>query len=111
MPRQYSNVDMATFYHATDVRNLKSIRARGLRVGMSRQKRKAVWFVGIGDFNWACKHAAERNGGALADVVVIQVDIPRDWVRHHGGGLWYCDRNVPAARITGVHSFRMEFSA
>lgn len=99
---------MATFIHATLRSNVPSITRRGLLPCRSRQRRKAVWFVKPSQVDWACRHAVERAGGSVQDVVVIEVEIPAEWVRHHGGGLYYCDRIVPAAKITRAYGFVRE---
>jgi RNA:NAD 2'-phosphotransferase (TPT1/KptA family) len=97
---------MATMFHATSQKNLGSILKNGLLAAKSRQKRKAVWFVPKSGFAWACTHAVKRSGGRIEDVVVLAVDVPRGWLRKHGQGLWYCDRDVPASRISGITVYK-----
>lgn len=97
---------MTTMYHATSQRNLASILKHGLLVSKSRQRRTAVWFVPKSGFAWACVHAVKRSGGRIEDVVVLAVDVPRGWLRKHGKGLWYCYRDVPASRITGITVYK-----
>jgi hypothetical protein len=41
-------------------------------------------------------------------VVVLEIDLPRSWLKRHGGAakaLWYCPREVPPERIRGVLTF------
>jgi hypothetical protein len=41
-------------------------------------------------------------------VVVLEIDLPRSWLKRHGGAakaLWYCPRDVPPERIRGVITF------
>jgi hypothetical protein len=102
---------MATFIHATLRSNVPEIKRRGLLPAKSRQRRKAVWFVRPGLVDWACRHAVERAGGSVQDVVVMEVEIPAEWVRHHGGGLYYCDRVVPSSRLTRMYGFVREIIA
>ncbi len=98
---------MVTMKHATSSRNLPSILKRGLLCRKSRQRRKAVWFVRPAKVSWACRHAVMRCGGRIEDVVVLTVDVPRSWLRKHGGGLWYSDRDVPAEMVQGITVFKL----
>jgi len=38
-------------------------------------------------------------------VVVLEVEVPRSWLRRSRRGLWYCVKDVPPARIVGVVDF------
>jgi hypothetical protein len=94
--------------HATLARNLNSILRRGLLTAKSRGKLRAVWAVGCHLTHWAIAHVVLRHGGRIESTVVLEVDIPRAWLRKHGGaarGLWYSLRDVPAARIKRVITF------
>jgi hypothetical protein len=37
--------------------------------------------------------------------VILEVDVPRSWLRRNRRGLWYCPRDIPASRIRGVITF------
>ena len=37
--------------------------------------------------------------------VVLEVDVPRSWLRRSKKGLWYCTRDIPADRIRRVLAF------
>jgi hypothetical protein len=51
-------------------------------------------------------HTVRRHGGRAEDVVVLEVDVPRRWLKRHGKpGLWYTPRDIPPARIRGVLDF------
>jgi hypothetical protein len=47
----------------------------------------------------------ERHGGRGEGVVVLELDVPRSWLRRSKRGLWYCPRNIPPERIRGVVTF------
>jgi hypothetical protein len=38
-------------------------------------------------------------------VVVLEVEIPRRWLRRSRRGLWYSKRDVPPARLRGLIRF------
>jgi hypothetical protein len=44
-------------------------------------------------------HAVRRHGGPVEQVVVLDVAVPRRWLRRSRRGLWYCPRDIPAGRI------------
>jgi hypothetical protein len=50
-------------------------------------------------------HTVRRHGGRLETVVVIQVGVPRSWLRRSRRGLWFCPRDVPPGRIRGLIDF------
>jgi hypothetical protein len=95
--------------HATLARNLNSILRRGLLTAKSRGKLAAVWAVGCHLTWWAALHVVLRHGGRIESTVVLEIDIPRAWLRRHGGaarGLWYTLRDVPASHIRRVLTFQ-----
>jgi hypothetical protein len=58
-------------------------------------------------------HAVRRHGGRIKDVIVVKVEVPRDWLKAHGGHsvLWRCTRDVPPAcfrRIDGPETRQLE---
>jgi hypothetical protein len=45
------------------------------------------------------------HGGRSEQVVILEIDVPRSWLRRSKKGLWYCPRDVPPERIRGVLTF------
>ena len=89
---------MVTLGHATPSRNLASILRDGILTAKARGAFKAVWLHEPDKAHWATLHTVRRHGGRIEDVVVIQVCVPKAWLRQHGGkakGLWRCVRDVP----------------
>lgn len=85
--------------HATPAANVDSIIRRGLLAAMAKGNRKTVWLTQRNRRDWACAHARSRHGAGV--VAVIEVDVPRGWLRkggrhhmRHTGGT-----DVPPARI------------
>jgi hypothetical protein len=47
-------------------------------------------------------------GGKAQEVVVLEIDVPRSWLRRHGGAaraLWYSVRDVQPHQIRRVITF------
>jgi hypothetical protein len=83
---------------ATLSRNLPSILRDGILTAKSRGRYKAVWLHEPDKAQWAAMHTVRRHGGRIEDVVVLEVTVPKAWLRRHGGkakGLWRCVRDVP----------------
>jgi len=47
-------------------------------------------------------HVAWRHGTRIEAVITMEVDVPRSWLRRSRKGLWYCTRDIPAARFLPV---------
>jgi hypothetical protein len=55
---------------------------------------------------WSVLHVLKRHGGRAETTVLLELDIPRSWLRRaRNKGLWYTTRDVPASRIRRVVSF------
>src|SRR4051794_29880652 len=91
--------------HATSVKNLLPISDDGLLCAKARGRRKVVWLHAPARSTWAVIHTVGRHGGRVEDVVVLEVEVPRSWLRKSRRGLWYCVRDIPPARIVGVVDF------
>ena len=91
--------------HATLKRNLDSIRRLGLLCRKSKGKRKVVWAHAESKTAWATLHVVKRHGGRVEDVVIIEVSIPRRWLRRNRRGLWYSVKDVPPKRIRRLIGF------
>ncbi len=91
--------------HATPARNLSSILRLGLLCSYSRGKLPVVWACSPARSSWAVLHVIRRHGGRVETTVVLEIDVPRSWLRKNRKGLWYSARDVPAERIRRVLSF------
>src|SRR5438105_13970368 len=91
--------------HATPARNLAGILRAGLLTSKSRGKLPAVWLVSPSKSSWAVLHVIKRHGGKVETTVVLEVDVPRGWLRRSRGGLRYVLRDVPPDRIRRVFTF------
>lgn len=97
---------MPIYRHATLRRNLASIRRHGLLACKSRGRLRAVWLVAPGAASWALLHVCRRHQAVPADVVLLEVRLPRSWTRRAGRKrLWFTLRDVPAARIGRAIAF------
>ena len=96
---------MPTLRHATPIRNLDSIRRRGLLCSKSQGRMKVVWLHSPSNSEWAVLHTVERHSGRVENVVIIEIDVPRHWLRRSRRGLRYSLRDVPPARIRRVIDF------
>ncbi len=91
--------------HATLSRRLASICKAGLLTSKSRGKLPVVWLHSPFCSAWAGWHTIKRHGGRIENVVILEIDVPRRWLRRSKRGLWYCPRDVPPERIRGVVTF------
>jgi hypothetical protein len=85
--------------HATPARNVNSILGAGLLCSKSRGKLPAVWLCSPSKSSWAVLHVIKRHGGKVETTVVLEVDVPRSWLRRSRKGLRYVLRDVPPERI------------
>lgn len=100
--------DRVTLRHATPRRNLRSILRRGLLTAKSRGALKAVWLHAAGRSEWAVIHTVPRHGGRIEDVVILEVSVPRVWLKRHGGsvkGIWRSTLDIPPACINRTIGF------
>jgi len=91
--------------HATPFRNLPSIQRHGLLCSKSKARLQAVWLATEGKSSWAALHVAWRHGSRIEAVNTLEVDVPRSWLRRSRKGLWYCTRDIPAARLRRLFGF------
>jgi hypothetical protein len=91
--------------HATLARNLPGIIKAGLLTSKSQGKLPVVWVCCRAKTAWAALHTIERHGGRAEHVVILELDVPRRWLRRSKRGLWYCPRDIPPERIRGVVTF------
>jgi hypothetical protein len=71
----------------------------------SQGKVPVVWLGSAAKSLWAAAHAVRRHGGRIEQVVVLEVTVPRAWLRRSKKGLWYRPYDLPPKRIRGVITF------
>ena len=91
--------------HATRARNLPGIIRGGLLTRKSRGQLAVVWACCRAKTAWAALHTIKRHGGRVEGVVILEIDVPRRWLRRSKRGLYYCPRDIPPERIRGVVTF------
>jgi hypothetical protein len=93
--------------HATLARNLPSILKAGLLTSKSKGRLPVVWLCSPGQSSWATLHTVKRHGGRVETVVILEVDVPRRWLRRSARKrLWYCPRDISPDRIKRVWTFQ-----
>jgi hypothetical protein len=91
--------------HATPARNLNSILRGGLLCSHSRGRLPVVWACSPARSSWVVLHVIRRHGGRVESTVVLEIEVPRRWLRRSKRGLWYCPRDIAPERIRRVLSF------
>jgi hypothetical protein len=92
--------------HATPARNLTSILRSGLLTSYARGKLPVVWACAPSRSSWAVLHTVRRHGGRVETTVVLEVDVPRSWLRRSARKrVWYCPRDIPPGRVRKVMCF------
>ena len=99
-------------YHATPNSNLNSILTEGLLPAKAMKSRKFVWLHTASRSHWAILHTCRNHGVDWNDVTVIEVEIPRSWVKSHKltiqnkglNGFWKCAKPVPVECFTEIRS-------
>jgi hypothetical protein len=67
---------------------------------MSRGKLPAVWLGSPAACSWAAIHVSRRHKARIEDVIVLEVSVPRSWLRRSRKRLRYSLRDIPATRIS-----------
>ena len=92
--------------HATPARNLNSILRSGLLCSYSKGKRPVVWACSPAHSSAAVLHVIKRHGGRVESTVVLELDVPRSWLRRSARRrVWYSPRDIPPGRIRRVLCF------
>jgi hypothetical protein len=91
--------------HATLLRKLPSIARRGLLCSKSQGLRKVVWLHAAAKSSWAALHTVKRHGGRVEQVIILEMDVPRAWLKRSRRGLWYSTRDIPPGRVKRVVAF------
>jgi hypothetical protein len=93
--------------HATLARNLPGIVRAGLLTSKSQGRLPAVWFACPSASRWAVLRVVKRHGGRVESVVILEVDVPRRWLRRSARKrLWCSLRDIPPERIKRVFTFQ-----
>ena len=87
------------YRHATLTHHLPSILGAGLDPARALDAPPCVWLHTPGRTPWAVLHVVERHGVALADVILLDVQVPKQWLQRVERGLWTCDRVIAPARL------------
>jgi len=85
--------------------NGPAINRAGLLASKSKGRLAVVWLHAPGKTAWAALHTVKRHGGRVEGVIVLELDVPRHWLRRNRRGLWYTPRDVPPGRIKRVIDF------
>jgi hypothetical protein len=95
-----------TYRHATLRRYLPAMLAEGLDPTRATGKQPLVWLYTPSRTPWAVLHVVRRYGVALADVILLDVQVPRPWLQRAERGLWTYDRVIAPARLrVGVSGY------
>jgi hypothetical protein len=73
--------------HATPAKNLQSIGRAGLLCSKSEGRLPVVWLHAPSKSAWAMLHTVKRHGGRIEAVAVIELNVPRRWLRKSRRGL------------------------
>ncbi|MBI1926940.1 hypothetical protein HYR99_22185, partial [Candidatus Poribacteria bacterium] len=63
----------------------------------SECKRPEIWLVTPSRTRWAVQHVKERH--KKRHLAVIEVNVPRSWLRRRRQGIWTCERAIPTERL------------
>ena len=88
-------------YHATTAERAAQIKEQGLLISKAdpTAKIKGCWMASQSNRAWGVVHTIRKHHAPLEEVVVLEVNVPRAWLKRFRTGLWYATRNIPAARI------------
>ena len=92
--------------HATPRKNLPSIWQHGLLCSKSQGGLPVVWVHAPSKSAWAALHTVKRHGGRVEGVVILEVEIPRSWLRRSRKGLRYCGRDIAPDRFGRLITFQ-----
>lgn len=83
--------------HVTPSRNLAGINKLGLLPEFATTAKRAVWLCSQTRVKGAVLAVIARHRVDLSEVSVIEVSIPRRWVKRHSvvDGSWVCSEPIP----------------
>jgi hypothetical protein len=84
---------------------LPGIKRAGLLTAKSQGQMPAVWLHSPARSAWATLHVVKRHGGRVENTVILELDVPRSWLRRSRKGIWYTKRDVPPDRLRRVIDF------
>ena len=98
-------------FHATPRANIESIKENGLLASKAKKKDKFVWLHTPSRSHWAIIHTCKNHKADWDDVAIIEIDIPRSWLKAHKltiqgkgmNGFWKCNRDIPVEFFTDIH--------
>lgn len=82
-----------------------SILKAGLLCKKSQGRLQVVWLHSPAKSTWAMLHTVKRHGGRIESVAVIELKVPRRWLRKSRRGLWYCTRDIAPFRFRRMVNF------
>jgi hypothetical protein len=88
-----------SYRHATLRQHLPRILVEGLDPACATGKHPLVWLHTPSRTPWAILHLMKRHRVDVADMVLLDVQVPRRWLRRAWRGLWTCNRVIPPARL------------
>lgn len=97
-------------YHTTTQSAWSSIEAEGLKTSRSQGKEPVIWLHTKSKVYWAITHVQSRHGASLDQVVVLQVHVPRSWLKRAWKGLWKCSQDV-LVRMIKLKTTGLSFAA
>jgi hypothetical protein len=71
----------------------------------SKGRRPVVWLHTAAKSSWAVLHTIRRHGARAEEVVILEVSVPRRWLRRSRKRLWYCPRDIPPACFRRLIAF------
>ena len=92
--------------HATVLRNLPGIQRAGLLCSKSRGRLPVVWLHSPGATPWSILHTCRRHKCQVQEVVIIELAVPRKWLRRARKKLWACTRDIPPDRFRRLVLFQ-----
>ena len=94
--------------HATTTRAFWRILNKGILADKARGPLKTVWLCSPGSMGRAIDHVKSRKRIKVTDVVVIEVEVPKRWLRKgNAKGFKHTDgRDIPRERIVSATTLR-----
>lgn len=86
-------------YHATPIKNLASIQAKGLDPNLATGKEKLIWLHTASRKLWALQHTAKRHKCDITEVAIIGIDVPRSKLRKRSRGIWTTAETITQFRF------------
>jgi hypothetical protein len=93
--------------HSTPARNVSSIFRRGLLPQLASGKLRVVWVCQRRLSRWSKSHVSRRHHVPAGQVAALLLQLPQDWLKKHGPGVFTCARVVPPSAIIGVNALQI----